>query len=49
MINKLKSIIFGPDYSEIQNNLEDEIINLSTIKEKSENYYRNGIFTVQNQ
>lgn len=44
MINKLKSIIFGPDYSEMQKNFEDDIIDLSSIKEKAENYYQNGDF-----
>ena len=44
MINKLKSIIFGPDYSKMQKDFEDDIIKLSKIKEKAENYYRNGDF-----
>ncbi len=44
MLKKLKSIIFGPDYSQMQENLADEIINLNRIKKKAEDYYRNGDF-----
>lgn len=42
MLSKLKAIIFGPDYSEITNRYDKEIINLERIRKKSEEYYEKG-------
>ncbi len=44
MLKKIKSMVFGPDYSQMQDNFEDQIINLQRIKNKAEKYYRDGDF-----
>lgn len=44
MLKKIKSMIFGPDYTQMQKNFEDDIINLNRIRQKAEAYYRNGDF-----
>ena len=44
MLKKIKSMIFGPDYSQMQKNFEDDLINLQRIEEKAEAYYRDGDF-----
>jgi len=44
MLKKIKSMIFGPDYSQMQQGFEDKTINLKRIKKKAEAYYRNGDF-----
>lgn len=44
MLDKIKSFIFGPDYSQLKKEYEAELINLERIKNKAEKYYKNGDF-----
>lgn len=44
MLNKIKSYIFGPDYSETKKEYENKLINLDRIKRKAEKYHQNGDF-----
>lgn len=46
MLNKLKNIFFGPDYSEIEEQTKNKagIIDLDRIRNKAEKYYRDGDF-----
>jgi len=46
MLSKLKNIIFGPDYSEMEKKTKEEIevIDLNRIKNKAEKLYRDGDF-----
>lgn len=44
MLKKIKSMLFGPDYTKMQQDFEGQKINLQQIKNKAEEYYRSGDF-----